>query len=71
MNIFSHLSQVFLLLIHTHASLQRYASNLESLIATLQKNGIATYNISTNLHYHNIEKLPPLPHIPSDLKNFS
>ena len=70
MNIFSHLLQFCLLLIHTHASLRKYASNLESLIATLQKNGIAIYNISNNLHYHNIEKLSPLPDIPSDLKNF-
>jgi len=69
MNIFSNLLHFFLLLIHTHASPRTYASNLESLITTLQKNGIAIY-ISNNLHYHNIEKLSPLPYIPSDLKNF-
>jgi len=59
-----------MLLIHTHASPRKYASNLESLIETLQKNGITTNNISHNFHYHNIEKLPPLAYIPSDLKNF-
>jgi len=69
MNIFLHLLQ-FMLLIHTHASPRKYASNLESLIETLQKNGITTNNISHNFHYHNIEKLPPLAYIPSDLKNF-
>jgi len=70
MNTFSNLLQFFLLLSHTHASPRTYASNLESLITTLQQNGIATYNISNNLHYQNIEKLSPLPYIPSDLKNF-
>ena len=70
MNISLYLLQFFLLLIHTHASPRKYASNLASLIETLQKKGITIYNISQNFHYHNIEKLPPLAYIPSDLKNF-
>jgi len=61
---------VFLLLSHTHATQRTYASNLESLITTLQQEGFTTYNISNNLNYQHIEKLTPLPHIPSDLKNF-
>jgi len=53
-----------------HASPRNYASNLALLIETLHKKDITTYNISQNFRYQNIEKLPPLAYIPSDLKNF-
>jgi len=69
MNIFTHLIH-FMLIIHTHASQRKYASNLSSLIKTLRKTGLTTYNISENLHYYYIEKLLPLAYIPSDLQNF-
>ena len=59
-----------MLLIPTNGSSRKYASNLASLIETLHKKDIATYNISQTFHYHNIEKLPSLTYIPSDLKNF-
>ena len=56
--------------INTNGSPRNYASNLASLVKTLHKEDITTYNISQNFHYRNIEKLPPLAYIPSDLKSF-
>jgi len=69
MNISTHLLH-FMLILHTYASQRKYASNLSSLIETLRKTGLTAHNISKNLHYNHIEKLPPLAYIPSDLQNF-
>ena len=70
MNIFLYMINFFLMFAHTNGSPRNYASNLASLIKTLHKKDITTYNISQNFRYRNIEKLPPLAYIPSDLKNF-
>ena len=69
MNISTHLVH-FMLIIHTYASQRKYASDISSLIKTLSKTGLTAHNISENLHYYYIEKLPPLAYIPSDLQNF-
>jgi len=69
MNISTHFIHLALLL-HLCTSQRQYASNLFSLIDTLKKTGYSIQNISANLHYSRIEKLPPLAYIPSDVLNF-